>query len=48
MNNSKPDLYIINAHTEFDENPLTFNQVIVRERKYELADGCMTDGRMDK
>ena len=30
INNPKPDLHNINEHTEFDENPLTFTQVIVR------------------
>ena len=30
INNPKPYLYNINAHTEFGENLLTFTQVIVR------------------
>ena len=38
--NPKPDLYNINAHTKFGENPLMFTQVIIRKRK--------TDGRTDR
>ena len=36
--NPKPDLYNINAHTKFGENPLIFTQVIVRKRKYGRTD----------
>ena len=43
INNPKPDLHNINAHTKFGENPLTFTQVIVRKRKY----GRMMDGHTD-
>ena len=39
INNPKPDLHNINAHTKFGENPLMFTQVIIRKRK--------TDGRTD-
>ena len=35
ISNPKPDLYIINAHTMFGENPFKFTQVIVQKRKYE-------------
>ena len=45
INNPKPDLHIINAHTEFDENPLTFTQFIVRKRKYGRTDDRRMDGR---
>ena len=30
-NNPKPDLYNINAHTKFGENPLIFTQFIIRQ-----------------
>ena len=46
IKNSKPDLYNINAHTEFGENPLTFIQVIVQKQKYRRTDG-QTDGCKD-
>ena len=36
INNPKPDLHNINAHTEFGENPLTFTQVIVQETKIRM------------
>ena len=44
ISNSKPDLYNINAHTKFSENPLTFAQVIVWKRKYRWTDVWQTDG----
>ena len=34
INNPKPDLYNINAHTKFGKNPLTFTQVIIWKQKY--------------
>ena len=34
ISNPKPDLFNINIHTKFYENPLTFTLVIVRKRKY--------------
>ena len=37
ISNSKPDLYNLNAHSKFGENPLTFTLVIVRKQKY----GCV-------
>ena len=33
ISNPKPDLYNINAHTKFGENPLTFTQFFIRKRK---------------
>ena len=33
FSNPKPDIYNINAHTKFGENPLMFTQVIIRKRK---------------
>ena len=42
--NPKPDLYNINAHTKFGENPLMFTQVSIRKRK---TDGRTYDGRTD-
>ena len=44
MNNPKPDLHNINAHTKFGENPLMFTQVIIRKQN---MDGKMIDGQMD-
>ena len=44
ISNPKPDLYNINAHTKFGENPLMFTQVIIRKRK---TDGRTTDARID-
>ena len=44
INNPKPDLHNINAHTKFGENPLTFTQVIIRKR---TTDGRTYDGRTD-
>ena len=38
------DLYNINAHTKFGENPLMFTQVIIRKQK---TDGRRMDGLMD-
>ena len=32
VSNRKPDLYNINAHTKFGENPLMFTQIIIRKR----------------
>ena len=37
---SKPDLYNINAHTKFGQNPLMFTRVIIRKWN--------TDVRMDR
>ena len=31
INNPKPDLHNINAHTKFGKNPLMFTQVIIRK-----------------
>ena len=39
ISNPKPDLHIINAHTKFAANPLTFTQVIIRELKYRCIPG---------
>ena len=39
INDPKPDLYNINAHTKFCENPLMFTQVIIWTLNM--------DGRMD-
>ena len=36
---------IINAHTKFGENQLTFTQVIVRKRKYGHTELRQADGR---
>ena len=47
INNPKPDLYNINAHTEFGENPLSFTQVIVRKRKYGRTYDRRTDEHTD-
>ena len=32
ISNPKPDLYSINAHTKFNDNPLMFTQVIIHKR----------------
>ena len=34
ISNPKPEGHNINAQTQFDENPLTFTQVIVQKQKY--------------
>ena len=47
INNPKPDLYNINEHTKFRENPLTFTQVIIWKCKYRRTDWGTTDGQMD-
>ena len=48
ISNPKPDLYNINAHTKFGENPLTFTQVIIWKRKTDgQTDGQQTDGQTD-
>ena len=39
ISNPKPDLYNINAHTKFGENPLMFTQVIIRKLKYGRGSG---------
>ena len=44
INNPKPYLHNINAHTKFGENPLKFTQVIIRKCK---MDGQTDDGRTD-
>ena len=41
INNPKPDLHIINAHTEFGENPLKFTQVIIWKQKYRQTIGVL-------
>ena len=45
INNPKPNLYNINTHNEFCENPLIFTQVIVWKRIYRQSDGRTTDWR---
>ena len=45
ISNPKPDLYSINAHTKFGENPLMFTQVIILKRK---TDRRMDDWRTDR
>ena len=45
ISNPKPDLYHINAHTKFGENPSMFIQVIIRKRN---TDGRMYDWRTDR
>ena len=49
INNPKPDLHNINAHTEFGRNPLKFTQVIIWKQKYGQMDertyGRRTDTR---
>ena len=37
ISNPKPDFLNVNAYSKFDENPLLFNEVIIRKRKY----GCV-------
>ena len=44
INYPKPDLYNINAHTEFGENLLISTEIIVRKRKYVRH----TDGQTNK
>ena len=44
INNPKPELYNINAHTNYGENPLTFTQDIILKRKYGWTDNRRTDG----
>ena len=39
ISNPKLDLYNINAHTKFGENPLMFTQVIIRKQKYWCVSG---------
>ena len=38
MNNPKPELYNINAHRKFGENPLIFTKIIIRKPKCERTD----------
>ena len=45
ISNPKPDLYNINAHTKFGENPLMFTQVIIWKRN---TDGWTYDWQMDR
>ena len=45
ISNPKQDLYNINAHTKFGENPLMFTQVIIRKGK---THGQTDDGRTDR
>ena len=48
INNPKPDLHNINAHTKLHENPLMFTQVLIRKQKMDRwTDGRMTDRRLD-
>ena len=47
ISNPKPDLYNINAHTKFGENPLVFTQVIIQKRKTDETDIPQTDGQTD-
>ena len=47
ISSPKPDLYNINAHIKFSENPLTLTQIIVRKRKYGRTDVRQTDGHTD-
>ena len=48
ISNPKPDLYNINAHTKFGENPLMFTQVIIWKRKQtDGRTGGQTDGHTD-
>ena len=47
ISNPKLDLYNINAHSKFGENPLTFTQVIVWKWKYRQTDIWQTDGWME-
>ena len=41
ISNLKPDLYNINAHTKFGENPLMFTNVIIRKQN---TNGCRLTG----
>ena len=45
--NPKPALHNINAHTKFDENPLTYTKVIVRKWKYGLQMGEHMDNQRE-
>ena len=45
INNPKPDLHDIKAHTMFGENQLTFTQVIIQQRKYGWTDIRQMDGQ---
>ena len=47
INNPKPDLHNIKAHTEFGENQLTFTRVLVRKRKYGWTNDGQTDAQTD-
>ena len=44
ISNPKPDLQNINIHLNFDENPLTFTQSIIRKLKYGWTDLQQMDG----
>ena len=46
IRNPKPDVHNINAHTEFGENPLIFNQVIVWRPKSGRTEDGQTQGRL--
>ena len=46
--NPKPDVYNINAHTKFGENPLIFTQVIVRKGKKNGRGGQITRSKINK
>ena len=48
MSNPTQDIHNINAQTKFEENPLTFTQVIVTKQKYGRMDLRQTDGRADE
>ena len=49
INNPKADVHKINAHSKFGENPLLFNQAIVRKRKKKLTfRGQITQTKIDE
>ena len=52
INNPKPDLHKINAHTKFGENPLIFTHVIIWKRNrdtrmYDRQMGWQREGHTD-
>ena len=49
FSNPKPDIYNINAHTKFGENPLMFTQVIIQKQKMDgwTDNGWTDNGRTD-
>ena len=46
ISNPKPDLLNVNAYGKFGENPLSFTEVIVWERKYGRL-GQITQSKID-